>query len=280
MTLYTPAFLEAVTGDTPITYHAQTYRQLVTALVPIPGVVGPGDLAVTQRAAGTNRSVDVAAGQCFIQGGSVANQGTYQCLSDAVVNVPIVTNTSGSARTDLIVAQIYDRQADGGTQYGWNIVALAGTTTAPTSSIPLAQVTVANNFTSVVNANISDVRQRASSSGVNWKRLPYNGSWGDAGGSYPVGQYTQLANGLVLLRGMVKRSGGTVSAETICTLPSGFRPAVQQYGFPSWQNNSSGDQIVRLDVQTTGAITFVPENGGSALNWLSVNNIQFYADGS
>lgn len=280
MTLYTPYLLEAVTGDTAITYHAQAFRQLVGALVPFSGVVGANDLTVSQRAAGANMSVDVAAGQCFIKGGSVANQGTYQCLSDAVTNVAISPNSSGSTRTDLIVAQIYDKQADGGTQYAWNIIALAGTTTTPTSAIPLAQVAVANAATSITTANITDVRQRASTSGVNWTGLPYAGSWTNAGGAYPVGQYTKLPNGMVLLRGMVKRTGGTTAIETIATLPTGYRPAVQQYGFAGYTNNGTSDAVVRTDVSSNGAVTYVPNGqtaGASA--WLALN-IQFYADGS
>lgn len=159
MALLTPLLLEAVTGDTAITYHAQDYRNIIAALVPNQGTLLAADLAVTQRAAGANMSVDVAAGSCFVKGGSVARQGTYICPATTTTNVALTAPNASNPRIDLIVAQLYDKQSDGGTLYGWNIIPVAGTPagspvapSVPTSALLLAQVYVPANATSILNS--------------------------------------------------------------------------------------------------------------------------------
>lgn len=158
MTLETPVWLEAVTGDTAITYSARQLRTWIDAVFASEGVVGPGDLKVTQRAAGANMSVDVAAGMTVITGDSVAFQGKYVARNTAVVNVPITTAPTTGTRTDIIVAKLLDKQADGGTQYAWTISALAGTTVVPPSAVFLGQIAVGANVTSITNSVITDQR--------------------------------------------------------------------------------------------------------------------------
>lgn len=165
MTLYAPLLLEAVTGDTAISYSAQDFRSVIAALTPNTGVVRATDLQVSQRAAGANLSVDVASGRALIAGGSIANQGTYVAYSDAVTNVSISTPNATNPRIDIIVAQIHDKQADGGTSYGWTLTAIAGTPAVspavpatPVSAIKLAEVAVGAAAASIVTANITDRR--------------------------------------------------------------------------------------------------------------------------
>ena len=165
MALEMPFGLQALTGDPAITYTGQQFRGLVEAFVPQAGVTMEGDLKVTQRAAGANMSVDVAAGQAAVRGTSIARQGTYMLRSTAVENVPIATAHATLPRIDLIVAQVLDRQADGGGTYGWQLVRVAGVENsspvppaAPASSLVLAHVRVNAAVSSIVAADITDVR--------------------------------------------------------------------------------------------------------------------------
>ncbi len=165
MALLSPLYLQALTGDPAISYTGQDFRRAVAALTPNEGTVDQNDLVVSPRAAGANMSVDVAAGRALVPGTSIANQGTYVLQSTAVENVPIATANSTNPRIDLIVAQVYDRQADGGTRYGWQPIAVAGTPASspvppatPNSSLVLAQVRVAAGVTSIVAADIRDRR--------------------------------------------------------------------------------------------------------------------------
>lgn len=161
MALETPVWLEAVAGDPVITYSARQMRTWVDAVFAFEGIIRAGDLKVTQRAAGANMSVDVAAGMVVITGDDVVFQGKVVARNTASFNVPITTAPTTGTRTDLIVAQLYDKQAAGGTQYAWNIIALPGTVIVPPSAVLLAQISVGANVASITNSVITDKRAGA-----------------------------------------------------------------------------------------------------------------------
>jgi hypothetical protein len=169
MALLPPLYLEAVPGDPKINYTAQNWRSMISTLAPNAGTVRENDLKVGPRAAGANMSVDVAAGKAIVQGSSVANQGTYIVQSTDVENVPLATADATNPRIDLIVAQVYDKQADGGTRYAWQPLAVTGTPEAATATSPkpppvppnslvLAEVRVNAGVASVSASNITDRR--------------------------------------------------------------------------------------------------------------------------
>lgn len=165
MALLMPLYLQALTGDPAITYTAQDDRLVISTLAPNAGTVDQNDLRIGPRAAGANMSVDVAAGKAIVQGTSVANQGTYIVQSTAVENVPLATADATNPRLDLIVARVFDRQADGGTRYAWQPIAVTGTPASsptvpapPPNSLVLAIVRVNAGVTSVTAANIFDRR--------------------------------------------------------------------------------------------------------------------------
>lgn len=165
MTLLQPLLLEAVSGDPKITYGAQDFRNIISAIAPNNGVVLAGDLQVQQRQAGANMSVDVALGTAIVKGTSVTYQGTYILRSTSTSNVPIAASDPSNPRIDIIVAQVHDKQADGGSSYGWTLTAVAGTPAAspvappvPASSLLLGQVRVNANATSITTSNITDKR--------------------------------------------------------------------------------------------------------------------------
>ena len=164
MTIKSPLWLEN------LDYSATDERRLLLALFPGVGVIDAGDLAVTQNGAG-DLSVNVAAGSAMVAGTDVAEQGYYLFSSDAVVNVEIATPPgAGNSRTDLIVAQIQDQDADGGVNNDGIIVAVTGEAAptgtqdapaAPNSSLVLATVVVGPDAVAILTANITDVRSAA-----------------------------------------------------------------------------------------------------------------------
>lgn len=136
------------------------------------GVIGNADLKVTQRGAGANMSVDVAAGYAFVSGTSILAQGVYSFANDAVTNVSITTANGSNPRIDLIVAQIRDNTADGGGSNDARLIAVAGTPAAspvvpavPAGCLVLAQVAVGTAVSSITNANITDKRTWAAAIG-------------------------------------------------------------------------------------------------------------------
>lgn len=128
---------------------------------------------VTQRGAGANMSVDVAAGKGLIADTNFS----YPCWSDATKNVTVTTSNPSNPRIDVVVA--YVDHAVPTTSVTNNTGALkfkvvAGTAaaspTAPSAGtiqtsvgsgnpwIYLAQIAVAAAATTIVNANITDLR--------------------------------------------------------------------------------------------------------------------------
>ena len=152
-------------------HSAEAFRQLVASLVPVQGIVNAPDLAVTQN--GTpNMSVNVASGFVFITGTqSVPVQGTYHAYNDATVNLAVSASNPTNPRIDLVVAAVQDAAYSGATNV-WVLSVIAGTPAgspvppaAPANSVILAQIAVAANANTVVNANITDKRPFAHTMG-------------------------------------------------------------------------------------------------------------------
>jgi len=114
-------------------------------------------LAVSQRAAGANMSVDVASGRAMVRG-MVAEL-------TATDNLTIAANSSGSTRIDRIVVQV--ALSGAASTHTITLEVLQGTPgagapaltqTATTWEMSLAQVSVADGASSITNANITDER--------------------------------------------------------------------------------------------------------------------------
>jgi hypothetical protein len=91
VTLKQPLLMQASGGDAALSYSALDARALLDALILTEGVIGLTSLAVTQRGAGANFSVDVATGFACITGDDVALQGKYLVQSTAVTNLAIAS---------------------------------------------------------------------------------------------------------------------------------------------------------------------------------------------
>lgn len=158
MTAITPPIL--IDGDTP---DADQWRMANDALVYYPGVKA-GGLAVTQRAAGANMSVDVAGGFVVVPGGENAYQGTYLCENQGVTNVPIAAADPSFSRSDLIVARVDDSNYSGALRtFSIDKVTGVATSGAPVPAAPpncwvLAVVLLGSGQTTVTNAAITDSR--------------------------------------------------------------------------------------------------------------------------
>ena len=142
---------------------AENDRLTTQALYATTGIIGSTSLAVTQN--GTpNMSVNIAVGWAAIVGTSTTTQGTYVSYNDAVVNAAIATAPATNSRIDLVCLTVNDAYYSGSTN---NIVVNVVTGTAaaspvapatPANSIALAQVLVGTSVTSILTANITDVR--------------------------------------------------------------------------------------------------------------------------
>jgi hypothetical protein len=170
MALVTPLWMQAAEGDTAIDFSALNDRLLIGELVS-EGVFGTGALAVSQRAAGANMSVDVARGAAVIDGDDVDDQGAYLVASTAVENLVIPAPPGAGSRTHRIVAQIKDKlhNSTDWSSYEWSLMVLedtgSGTPALPDSAITLALVTVDSTMTAVEDEDIDDQRTQAAFGG-------------------------------------------------------------------------------------------------------------------
>lgn len=149
----------------PSTYSAHADRTLIAALWPYAGVISSGDLAVTQRAAGADSSVDVAIGRAIVyQTGS--DKAFFVNASGALQNVTLPASPGSNSRYDMIYAVVQDSTISG-TVDNWSLVAVSGTAAAspvepaaPSGAgvLLLARVTRTAGVATVLNAAIQDRR--------------------------------------------------------------------------------------------------------------------------
>lgn len=130
------------------------------------GVLGSTSFAVTQRAAGANFSVDVAAGRAVIQGDDQANQGKYEIINTATVNKPISAAPGSNSRYTIVIAQLRDPDAGGAAGDDYIITTVDGSSAAsptvpatPASALLLAVIgPIASGTASITTSLIADNR--------------------------------------------------------------------------------------------------------------------------
>ena len=143
------------------------------------GVVNSGDFAVTQRAAGANMSVDVAAGHAWVRGTESQHQGAYHVYNDATVNLSLAASDATNPRVDLVIIRVQDAFYSGATKTA-SVTVVTGTPAAtpvdptlPANALVLARVRVAATASSIGTANITDVRTRAASGSESYSRTGF-----------------------------------------------------------------------------------------------------------
>ena len=148
--------------------------QYITDMIRVGGVIDLGtdnNFKVTEKGAGTDMSVDIAVGRCFIKGSA----NTYPVRNTDTINQAISSNTDGNPRKDAIV--FYVDLAESPTATADDVVKVAvveGTAAAspvaPTDGaiqtavgasnpfLRMANVTVAHNETTIDDVDIADTR--------------------------------------------------------------------------------------------------------------------------
>lgn len=152
-------------------HSAALFREALSSLIlPAGGVVGVGDLLVTQSVTPA-MSVSIAAGQVWVPGTSAPPaQGLYYGFNDAPVTLAIAASNATNPRIDRIVATVNDAAYTGVTN-NWVLQVITGTPTAgatlvnlsgagavPANSLLLSNVLVPNAATTIVTADLADKR--------------------------------------------------------------------------------------------------------------------------
>lgn len=234
MTLHQPLFMQETLGDAgDILYTAQELRKYQRAVGRLngQGVYGPADLQVTQRGAGANFSVDIAAGIVAVLGDDVTNQGIYYAWNDATYNLVTPSAPGSGTRVHRVVAQIRDKLHNGTwTTYDWVPVLLqdtgSGTPSEPNSAVTLALVSIAAGQLSVQNANITDKRVVWSDAWNSLSGLQSN-SWTITGHDLPESGYRLRPGDPTIMEFMAHYNVGTTTGGTlVTTLPALYQTSV------------------------------------------------------
>lgn len=178
MTKWDPDFVQG-NGTTP-SYTAKEFRFGARAEDWDQGVRTRRSLKVSQRGAGANMTVDVAAGDAIVAGTKQAFQGNYAIRSDAVESVAGFTAPSaGLQRYDLVVVKVNDPDATEAAGDNITFERVAGTAsgspavpTFPTTALVLAIVgPLTNTTTSITNSMIHDAHTGTGPAGAELVRL-------------------------------------------------------------------------------------------------------------
>lgn len=234
------------------TYSAAITRRAINYLLArgstvgsvVGGVVGGTDLLVTQN--GTpNMSVNTAVGEAIVPGSSSSTQSGYYLYVSATQNTAVATSDPSNPRIDLVCANVSDT-AYGGTD-GGSIVVTKGTAagspvvpSTPTTSLAIANIAVAAAASSIVTANITDVRTFA---------VPGIGLWN-----------TRRVSGAGAITAKHCDHIVVTSGSTPITLPAvaanaRVKASNQGSGTPTVTQNAS-EKIFGAGLGSTGATTF------------------------
>jgi hypothetical protein len=109
---------------------------------------------------------------------------------------------------------------------------------------------------------------------INWTSLALQNNWTDFGTPYSTNSSIVTSGGVVMLKGLLKRSGTPTQNEIIGTLPSGSRPSGKlMFQTSSSADSSTGMHTSRIDINTDGTIHFI--FGDSV--YLTLEGINFMA---
>ena len=132
------------------------------------GIINATDLAVTQNSP-AGMSVLVASGWAAIVGTTQSNMGTYMAYNDATTTLTVSTANPSNPRIDIVVVTVNDAYYTGSLN-NVTFQVIAGTPAAspvapstPANSLLLATIAVGAGVTSIVTANITDNRVKATS---------------------------------------------------------------------------------------------------------------------
>jgi hypothetical protein len=110
-----------------------------------------------------------------------------------------------------------------------------------------------------------------------WGSLALQNNWTDYGSPYSSNGSTLTSSGVVMLKGLIKRSGTPVQNEIIGTLPNNARPSGKlMFETSSSADTSTGMHTSRIDINTDGTIHFIYGDAGyltlEGINFMASNN--------
>lgn len=157
--------------------------------------VGAGSFRVAQDT-GANMVIKVgsgAVGDLVAIAGESAGQGIYVAEHQAgTQNLSIAASDPTNDRIDLVIARVYDDEADSSGNNYADIEVVQGTPAGspavpalPGGAVPLAQILVNNAVTAITNSDITDLRAEAPTRGALYTTVRFTASGSFVKANYP-----------------------------------------------------------------------------------------------
>jgi hypothetical protein len=152
-------------------------------------------------ASGADNEIDIAAGRCYVYNSAYATGGTEQkywpVSNDATTAVVIPANVSGNPRIDLVCVYLNSAATPGDNgAANCSYVVVQGTPAAtpvapsvPADHCVIAQINVANGFTTIGNSDLTDRRQMYEPH-TGWLPLPILPTYSSVSGLFTTLTYS------------------------------------------------------------------------------------------
>ncbi len=149
----------------------------------------------------------------------------------------------------------------------------------PTYTNDSTSYTVNTFRTNIINFRVS-ATNTAGTSGYGtgsvtippWNALLLVNDWSDYQNAYATSGFTKTSAGVVMLKGLIRKTATQGASETIAVLPPGYRPSEQLI----FQTETNPNVASRVDITTGGNIILSVGSNG----WVSLDGIKFLPSGS
>lgn len=280
VTNFSTQYLNGASGDTPI------------AAALVEGTNSAGDIAARNTAlqSATTLSVSIASTQTAagrdVSQASSLRVSRLDINASSIAAIPAATTPSAPTVTSTTApgaqAVFTWPAVSGATGYTFesNINGGAWTTGFTNQNTRTFTVTAPYNG-AIVNARVVAINSAGTSGqALNavtiplWEPLIMQNSWSNYEPNNPwtKAAYSKTSDGIVVVKGLIKRTGAYTVGETVANLPVGYRP-IGALMFGGISNSASS----RIDVQANGNIDF---SIGHNIIWSSLNSIRFVASGA
>jgi hypothetical protein len=207
---------------------------------------------------------------------------TQQPSDQSVIPADGSTTFSAVANTSTSTYQ-WQVSTNGGTSYA-NVTNGANYSGATTNTLTVSGFTTSWNGTAYTGWNgykyrvvISNFGDTATSNAAtlnvsNWGNIDYYSGYSDYQGTYSTIGYTQTSAGVVMLKGLVKKSSAISPGDVIGILPLKYRPSSTLI----YETSTNSNVASRVDVYPNGEIQVQVGDAG----WVSLEGISFIPAGS
>lgn len=188
------------------------------------------------------------------------------------------SNTTVNAGTNAVFTASasgtnLDTQWQKSTNNGFSWVNISGATSTTLTITSPSNTMDGYQYRAIFSNSFGSVTTSPARMGVNylsWTALSMSSRWSNYSSAFSSAAYRKTSDGVVILKGLVKKSSSVSSGEVIGTLPESYRPTDRLV----FTTSTNANVYSRVDVDTDGNIMAAKADNG----WVSLEGIHFIPD--